>query len=51
MMEYILLLNPGHNRVYLDSAQGAAVAELAALLPGCTAESTTVCNQPAFRLT
>ena len=51
MMEYLLLLNPGHNRVYLDSAQGAAVAELAALLPGCTAESTTLCNQPAFRLT
>ena len=50
-MEYLLLLNPGHNRVYLDSAQGAAAAELSALLPGCNAESTTLCNQPAFRLT
>ena len=23
MMEYLLLANPGHNRVYLDAAQGA----------------------------
>ncbi len=51
MMEYLLLLNPGHNRVYLDSAQGAAAAELSALLPGCKTESTTLCGQPAFRLT
>ena len=32
-MEYLLLANPGHNRVYLDAAQGAAAAELSRLLP------------------
>ena len=35
MMEYLLLANPGHNRVYLDAAQGAAAAELSRLLPRC----------------
>ena len=50
-MEYLLLLNPGHSRVYLDSAQGAAAAELSALLPGCRAESALLCSQPAFLLT
>lgn len=49
-MEYLLLANPGHNRVYLDAAQGAAVAELSRLLPGCRVEGAELCNQPAFRL-
>ena len=51
MMEYLLLANPGHNRVYLDAAQGAAAAELSRLLPGCQVESTQLCGQPALRLT
>jgi len=49
-MEYLLLANPGHNRVYLDAAQGAAVAELSRLLPGCRVEEAELCGQPAFRL-
>ena len=51
MMEYLLLANPGHNRVYLDAAKGAAVAELSRLLPGCKAEEGEIGGQPAFRLT
>ena len=51
MMEYLLLANPGHNRVYLDAARGAAVAELSRLLPGCKAEEGEIGGQPAFRLT
>ena len=51
MMEYLLLANPGHNRVYLDAAQGAAAAELSRLLPRCGVESTQLCGQPALRLT
>ena len=35
-VRYLLLANPGHNRVYLDSAKGAGTAELALLLPGST---------------
>ena len=50
-MEYLLLMNPGHNRVYLDAARGAAVAELSRLLPGCKAEEGEIGGQPAFRLT
>ena len=49
-MEYVLLANPGHNRVYLDAAKGAAVAELCRLLPGCRVEEAVLCGQPAFRL-
>lgn len=51
MTEYLLLASPGHNRVYLDSAAGAALAELSALLPGCRAEAAALCGQTAFRLT
>lgn len=46
-----MLANPGHNRVYLDGAKGAAVAELSRLLPGCGVEEAQLCGQPAFRLT
>lgn len=51
MREYLLLANPGHSRVYLDSAKGAAIAELSRLLPGSRVEEGEVCGQPAFRLT
>lgn len=50
MMEYLLLASPGHSRVYLDSAKGAAAAELSRLLPGSTVEEGEIGGQPAFRL-
>ena len=49
-MEYLLLANPGHSRVYLDTARGAAAAELSRLLPDCRVEEATLCGQPAYRL-
>ncbi len=49
-MEYLLLCSPGHNRVYLDSAKGAAAAELQALLPGCQVSEGEIGGQAAFVL-
>ncbi len=49
-MEYLLLCNPGHNRVYLDAARGAAAAELCALLPGCAVREGEIGGQPALVL-
>ena len=49
-VRYLLLANPGHNRVYLDSAKGAGTAELALLLPGSTVTEGEVAGQPAFAI-
>ena len=49
MMEYLVLANPGHSRVYLDSARGAAAAELSSLLPDCQVEEASLCSQPAYK--
>ena len=50
MTEYLLLANPGHNRVYLEAARTAAAAELCLLLPGCAVSEGEVGGQPALRL-
>ena len=50
MTEYLLLANPGHNRVYLEAARTAAAAEICLLLPGCAVSEGEVGGQPALRL-
>jgi len=50
-IRYLLLANPGHNRVYLDAAKGAGAAELALLLPGSGVTEGEVAGQPAFAIT
>lgn len=49
-MTCCLLANPGHSRIYLEAAQGAALAELARLLPGVQAEPAVMAGLPCFRL-
>lgn len=47
MYNYLLLKNPGHSRVYLESSGGAGLAELSLLLPQCRLEEAALCGQPA----
>ncbi len=49
-MRYLLLCSPGHNRVYLDSAKGAALGEVRALLPRCQVGEGEIGGQPALAL-
>ncbi len=45
-----MLANPGHNRIYLASAMGAALCELSALVPDARAEAGELAGQPALTL-
>ncbi len=51
MSAYILLPHPGHSRLFLDRAAGAAVRELEALLPGCAVTAEQTAGLACFRLT
>lgn len=48
--EYVLLPHPGHERVYLEHSEAAALAELSFLLPGWQCTPCAAAGIPAFSL-